>query len=160
MSLDVWLHFGHVISVIVWLGGGFTLSVLAARARASGDPAAVREFARALLYFGPRVLTPAVVGTLVFGVALVLSSAAWDFGQAWVLLGLGLFVVAFAIGVGYLARIGAELGRLANAGTAPATGPGDKTPAADLLGRWILGYRLVLAVLAVIVWDMIAKPGL
>src|SRR5439155_880201 len=29
-----------------------------------------------------------------------------------------------------------------------------------LLDRWILGYRLVLLVLVVAVWDMIFKPGL
>jgi hypothetical protein len=29
-----------------------------------------------------------------------------------------------------------------------------------LLDRWILGYRVVLVVLVVAVWDMVFKPGL
>lgn len=154
MTVDIWLKFGHILSAIVWLGGGLALSVVAARARASDDPGAVRDFARTLVYTAPRVMTPGVVGTVVFGVALVLTNAAWDFSQVWVLIGLGLFVVAFLIGVVYMSRLGAQLGRIAEA---PQETSAD---AQAVLGRWILGYRVVLVILVVIVWDMVAKPGL
>jgi uncharacterized membrane protein len=154
MNLDPWLKLGHILGAIVWLGGGFALSIVGSRARASNDPRVVQEFARTLSYVGPRVMTPAVIGTIVFGVALVLTSAAWDFGQLWVLIGLGLFVVAFAIGVGYLSRIGIRLGHLADA----------PLPSLDeanhLLSRWIVAYRVVLVLLVVVVWDMVFKPGL
>ena len=153
MDLTTWLRFGHILSAIVWLGGGLALSVIGSQARARSDPATIRDFGRTLGYVGPRVLTPGVLGTIVFGVALVLSSNAWDFGQGWILLALALFVVAFAIGVAYLGRIGLELGRL-DAASAPADA------AQDLIGRWIIGYRVVLVVLVVIVWDMVFKPGL
>jgi hypothetical protein len=106
MTLDSWLHFGHVLSAIVWVGGGLMLSIVGLRVRASGDPNAIRQFAGTLSYAGIRVLLPAVVGTLGFGVWLVLENAAWDFGQLRVLLALGLFAVAFLIGAVYLSRIG------------------------------------------------------
>ena len=154
MNLDGWLKLGHILGAIVWVGGGLTLSVLASRVRARQDPAAIREFGATLAYVGPRVLTPGVIATVAFGVALVLTSAAWDFTQLWVILGIALFVVAFAIGVGYLARIGLALNRLAGDAGAP-TGDADA-----LLGRWILGYRIVLIVLVVTVADMVLKPGL
>ena len=67
-------------------------------------------------------------------------------------LGLGLFAVAFLIGALYLGRIGIQLQRAAESGSA-----GDGRL---LLDRWILGYRVVLLVLVVAVWDMIFKPGL
>jgi len=113
MTLDSWLHFGHVLSAIVWVGGGLMLSIVGVRVRASGDPNAIRQFAGTLSYAGIRVLLPAMVGTLAFGIWLVLKNAAWDFGQLWVLLALGLFAVAFLIGAVYLSRIGTRLQRLA-----------------------------------------------
>jgi hypothetical protein len=128
--------------------------VVASRVRSSADPAAIRAFGGTLAYVGPRVLTPGVIATVVFGVALVLTSAAWDFAQLWVIVGIVLFVVAFAIGVGYLARIGIALNRLAGGGT------GSAEEADALLGRWILGYRVVLVVLVLTVADMVLKPGL
>jgi uncharacterized membrane protein len=154
MTVDSWLKFGHILSAIIWLGGGLALSFVASRARASDDAGAAREFARTLAYVAPRVMTPGVIGTVVFGVALVLTNAAWDFAQLWVLIGLALFVVAFLIGAVYLSRIGIQLGRIADSsGSSP---PDEKA----LLGRWIVGYRVVLIILVVIVWDMVFKPGL
>lgn len=85
------------------------LSIVGLRVRPSGDPNAIRQFAGALSYAGIRVLLPAVVGTLGFGVWLILENAEWDFGQLWVLLALGLFAVAFLIEVVYLSRIGTRL---------------------------------------------------
>jgi uncharacterized membrane protein len=104
-----------------------------------------------LAYAGPRVLGPATVGTLVFGMWLVVESAAWDFSQSWVRIGVTLFAVAFLIGAVYLSRLGLQLQRTASESAAGAK---------SLLGRWILGYRLVLLTLLLAVWDMVFKPGL
>jgi uncharacterized membrane protein len=131
---------------------GLMLSFVGARARASGDPKTIADFARTLAYVGPRVFVPALLAVLVFGVWMVLISAEWNFSQAWVLLALGLFVVAFLIGALYLGRIGIQFERAAESG-----GAGDGRL---LLDRWIVAYRVVLLVLVVAVWDMIFKPGL
>jgi hypothetical protein len=154
MTLDSWLHFGHVLSAIVWVGG-VMLSIVGLRVLASGDPNAIRQFAGTLSYAGIRVLLPAVVGTLALGIWLVLESAAWDFGQLWVLLALGLFAVAFLIGAVYLSRIGTSLQRLAVSDEPTAANEGS-----TLLDRWLLGYGMVLVVLLIAVWDMVFKPGL
>ena len=155
VNLDSWLHFGHVLSAIVWVGGGLMLSIVGLRVRASGDPNAIRQFAGTLSYAGVRVLLPAVVGTLGFGVWLVIENAAWDFGQLWVLLALGLFAVAFLVGAVYLSRIGTRLQRWAinDEPTSANDGP-------MMLDQWLLGYGMVLVVLLVAVWDMVFKPGL
>ncbi len=150
MSLDPWLHFLHILSAIVWVGGGLVLSVLGGRVRSSKDPGAIPEFAQTLTYVGTRVLLPAVVGTLVFGVWMVLENANWNFRQFWVLFAIGLFVLAFLIGAVYLGRVGIQLQRL---GAGDANGPA-------LLGRWLIGYRVVLLVLLIAVWDMVFKPGM
>jgi uncharacterized membrane protein len=48
MTLDSWLHFGHVLNAIVWVGGGLMLSIVGLRVRSSGDPTALRQFAGTL----------------------------------------------------------------------------------------------------------------
>jgi uncharacterized membrane protein len=151
MTLDTWLHFLHVLSAVVWVGGGFVLSIVGSRARASKDPNAIPEFSQTLTYIGTRVMLPAVVGTLVFGVWMVLENVDWNFSQLWVRLAIGLFVLAFLIGAIYLGRLGIQLQRLAS---------NDRAAAVAVLGRWLAGYWLVLLVLLIALWDMIFKPGM
>jgi uncharacterized membrane protein len=154
MTLEPWLHLAHVVGAIIWVGGGIMLSAVGARARQSEDPRLIGEFARMLSYVGLRVFTPAVVAVLVSGVWLVLASSEWNFTQLWVLLALGAFVVAFLIGAIYLSRIAIELERLVTRTDL------DPQAVRDLLGRWIVGYRVVLVILLFAVWDMVFKPGL
>ncbi len=153
MRLEIWILFGHLLSVMVWLGGGVMLYVLAGRARAGGDPA-ITDFARLLSYAGPRVLRPATLSTVVFGVWLVLQSDAWGFDQLWVQIGLGLYAAVFAGGAVGLSRLGINLQRAVERGTEGAAAR------RALLGQWISGYRMILLALLVTTWDMAFKPGL
>jgi hypothetical protein len=66
---------------------------------------------------------------------------------------MALFGVAFLIGAAYLSRVGIKLQRAANEGAAGAS------DTKELLGSWILGYRLILLTLLIAVWDMVFKPG-
>jgi uncharacterized membrane protein len=162
LELEPWLHLAHVAGAIVWVGGGVMLSLIGFRAWRSGDVALIREFARTLSYVGLRLLTPAVVVVLVSGVWLVLASAEWSLTQLWVLLALGAFVVAFLVGAVYLSRSALQLERTAAQGQPGSPDQGQDAglePARDALGRWLVGYGVVLAILAFAVWDMIFKPG-
>ena len=154
MTLEPWLHLAHILGAIIWVGGGVVLSLVGVRARQSEDPSLIREFARMLSFVGLRVLTPAVVAVIVSGVWLVLAGSEWDFTQSWILFGLGAFVVVFLIGAVYLSRIAIQLERLATRTDM------DPTAVRDLLGRWIVGYRVILVILLFAVWDMVFKPGL
>ena len=150
MTLYPWLLLGHILSAMVWLGGGLMLVFVARRARASRDPRAITDFGRSLSYLGPRVLAPSVVGVLVFGVWMVLDSAAWDFSQAWILIAIGLFAAAFLVGAVYLSRVVLRL-----VGSEGA----DAAVSRALLDRWLMGYVLVLVVLVLTAADMVFKPG-
>ena len=86
------LLFFHVASVIVWLGAGTMLGVLGI----FGGPANVAELGR---WIGPRVLGPAALGALAFGLALV-ANGHWTLHPLWIKLGLAAFVVSFALTVG------------------------------------------------------------
>ncbi len=153
MSLEPWLHFAHITGAVIWVGGGVMLSIIGGRARRSGNVALLGEFARTLSYVGLRVFTPAVVVVLVTGVWLVFAEGSGDFTQLWVLLALGAFAVAFLIGAVYLSRSAIRLERVVS-GPAP-----DVQAARDALGRWLLGYGVVLVVLLFALWDMVFKPG-
>ena len=146
-----WLKFLHILGATVWLGGGATLLVVGMRARKSGDPSTLAEFGRVVQHVGMRLLGPAWIVVLITGVWMVLVSAAWKFSQLWVLLALGFFALAFLIGAVYLSRVGIQLARMASSSQG--------TDGAALVGRWILGYGLVVATLLVAVWDMVFKPG-
>jgi hypothetical protein len=78
--------------------------------------------------------------------------AAWDFGQEWVQLALGLFGGGFLIGAAHQSTAAIRADR--------ALERGDHSAARRQLLRWSVGYWLILALLVVAVWDMVMKPGL
>jgi uncharacterized membrane protein len=151
-TLYDWLLFLHVLAAMVWVGGGVMLAVLAARVVRDPDPGAVGRFTGSLRVLGPLVLAPATVAVLGLGMWLVVDSEAWDFGQLWVQLGLGLFVAAFLVGTVWQSRSALAATR--------AAGREDDAEARRQLRRWLAGYWLIVALLVVAVWDMTTKPGL
>src|SRR3954451_1524269 len=144
-----WLLLGHVLAAMAWLGGWTVMTVLAGRAlRASDDE--VRRFVANLRVIGPRVLGPATGLLALFGLALVIESDAWDFGQGWIRAGLALFAVALVAGAAFLSRAGL--------GAERAVKSGDLAEARRQVARWAWGGRVVLLVLVVATWDMVFKP--
>jgi uncharacterized membrane protein len=151
-TLYDWLLLGHIIAAMVWLGGGVVLAALAVATLRSDDGHALAQFVGSLRTIGPAVLAPATIATLGVGTWLVLDSAAWDFGQTWVLLALALFAAAVVIGAGHQGRTAINAQR--------AIDRDDYTEARRQLARWTLGYGVVVSLLLVIAWDMVFKPGL
>ena len=151
-SLYDWLLFLHVLAAMVWLGGGIMLAVIAARVLRDPDPSAVGRFTGSLRVLGPLVLAPATVAVLGLGIGLVVEADAWDFGQLWVQLGLGLFAAAFLIGPVWQRRTALRAER--------AAARDDGAEAHRQLKRWLWGYRLIVLLLVVAAWDMTTKPGL
>ena len=137
---------------MVWVGGGVVLAALAVATLRGGDAQAVARFVGLLRVVGPAVLAPATIAVLGLGVWLVLDSAAWDFGQAWVLIALGLLAAAVAVGAGHQARVALAVQRAAERD--------DHAEARRLLARWTSGYAVVVVLLVVVAWDMVFKPGL
>ena len=147
-----WLLFLHVVAAMVWVGGVVALNVLATQVLRSGEPDAVTRFTAGLRVIGPLALAPAVAALLAFGIWMVADSDAWNFGQTWVLVGLGLFAAAFVVGAAFQSR--------AAIGAQRAAAAGDAGEASRQLARWTWGMRLILVLLLVATWDMVFKPGL
>jgi uncharacterized membrane protein len=150
-GLYEWLLFLHLVAVALWLGG-VVISVLGTLVVRSRELELVGRFAGSLRIVGPTVLGPSMLAVLALGIWLVVRSDAWDFGQAWVIAGLGLFAAAFVIGVVFQAR--------SAGGAQRAVDRGDQGEALRQLCRWIWGMRVIAILLVVAAWDMVAKPGL
>jgi uncharacterized membrane protein len=151
-ALPDWLLFGHVLAAMVWVGGIVVLGAMAVRVLRDEEPTAMGRFLAGLRRIGPIVLAPAPVLLVVLGLWLVGDSGAWDFGQAWVQIGLGLFVGAFLVGAAHQSRAALAAER--------AAGRGDHAEAARQLRRWAWGMALIVVLLVAATWDMVFKPGL
>lgn len=152
MNLQSWLLYLHIVGAMVWIGGGATMALVGVHARRHRDRASLTAFARTLGYVGVRAFMPALAIVLVTGLALVVDGAGWRLTQAWLLIGLALFLVAFLVGAIYLSRVGIALER-----TVQSTGF-DPRAVSELIGRWLAGYGLILVVLLAAVWDMVFRP--
>jgi uncharacterized membrane protein len=150
-ALYDWLLLGHIVAAMVWLGGGVMLAALALVTLRGGDEGVAR-FVGGLRVIGPAVLAPATIVTLGLGIWLVLDSAAWDFGQGWVVVALALVAGAIGVGAGHQGRTAINAQR--------AVERDDHAEARRQLTRWTWGYAVTVALLLAIAWDMVFKPGL
>jgi uncharacterized membrane protein len=145
------LLFAHLTCVVTWVGGTICLQVLALRARRSPDRMA--EFLGDAEWVGHRLLAPASVLVVVFGVLLA-NEVGYDLSDTWILLAFAAFLLSFAVGAAYLDP---ESGRLSE--LVSEFGPGD--PAVRRRIRRVgLVSQVELLILVAVILDMVTKPGL
>jgi uncharacterized membrane protein len=146
------LVLAHVLAAMVWLGALVILAAFALRILRGAEPEEAGRFVGSLRVIGPLALAPAPLTLLAAGLAMVGDSDAWDFGQGWVQLGLGLFAAAFLVGAAHqsLTAIAAER----------AATRGDHAAAIAQLRRWAWGTALLIVLIVLATWDMVFKPGL
>jgi len=142
------LIFLHILGVAGWLGGGihsvFTFSAVADLEPEAAGAAIQQLNKREDRYFGPSLAL-----VLLTGIGLVLTSDAYDWGDTFVLIGLGVFVVAAILN----STIGKRNGqRLVDAG---AAGSGIR----EALKTWRRGSVWDFVILFVALWAMITKLG-
>jgi uncharacterized membrane protein len=87
----------HVVTVIVWLGAGFTMDLLFLRAERTRNPAEIGKTAELQEWLVPRVFIPTGLLTLILG-ALLVWDGPWSFGDLWILIGLAAWLGAFGVG--------------------------------------------------------------
>ena len=147
---DVYLML-HVVSAIVWLGGGLALSILGTRIAKAHDPVRMVAFARDAEWMGNRIFLPASAAVLIFGF-LMIHAGFPAFDQFWIQLALGLFAVTFLTGSLFLGPQAGKIGKLIQQ-------HGQESPEVqDQIRRVLLVSRLDLLTLYSIVVVMVAKP--
>lgn len=147
---ELWL-FLHVTAAIVWIGGAAAIQVFGILTKRAADPAKSAFFAQNVSYTVMRVFLPAALVVLGAGVGLTVNGD-WDWGEPFISAGLLLWGLVSLVAFGYLGRaIGRAGAELASAGPSPAL--------ALRLRNLVWGSRVLLAVLVVIVFLMVVKPG-
>ncbi|MGH8929868.1 MAG: DUF2269 family protein [Egibacteraceae bacterium] len=120
MNIYALFKFLHVVSVIVLVGGVFTLNVLSGRLARERDPAAVAALSRQATFYGRSVLGPATGITLIAGVATA-AIGRISFATLWIAWGLLAILLSGILGGTAIRRAGEQLSELA--ATAEAGGP-------------------------------------
>ena len=153
MTLYELLLFVHIGASIVWIGAGIlSLTLATAYDRDSDDPA-IKRFLADQEWLATRLFIPSSLVVVIMGVALIIESDAWSFGQLWIVLGLIGYAATFVTGLFFIKpaseRIGAEMEREG----------GRLTPRlrADIR-KLIVTARVDYVTFALVVFDMVAKP--
>ncbi len=143
------VKFLHVAFAVVWVGGGFTIMLLAVRADRAGDIVGMLQTMRATGELGNRLFLPASMLTLLSGFLLCWF---WiGFTDLWIVIGL--------IGFATTATIGATIFKPTADRMAAMIAKDGVTPAALDVGRRILKIaRLDYTIMLIVVADMVLKP--
>jgi uncharacterized membrane protein len=145
------VKFCHIVSAVIWVGGGFTLMLLAVRAERASNIQGMLHTMRATGELGNRLFAPMSMLTLAFG--LVMCWFWVGFSDLWVLIGLAGYATTFTIGTTIFKPTADRMAKMIAADGV--------TPAALAVGQRILrAARLDYAVMLVILADMVLKPTL
>ena len=149
-SYDLFL-FLHITAVVVWVGGALTGQFFGYLTQKAQDPARSAAFGRDIYLIATRVFLPSSIVVLLSGFALQ-ADGNWDWSEPFLWLGLLLWAVVSVLAFGYVTRqLAATGGRIAAEGPTP-----------ELVARiryLVLVARVLIAVLVVIVFLMVVKPG-
>ncbi len=96
------LLFVHITTIALWIGGGFMLALLGARAAKEGPPPPqmVVKNLQFMEWLGPHFYAPVILITLVSGIWLVIESGL-GFGHFFVIAGLGMAFLGAGMGLGF-----------------------------------------------------------
>jgi uncharacterized membrane protein len=149
MSLYEFLLFLHVAMAVIWVGGGLMMQFFGLRASMSGDPARLAALGADIEWIAKRVFIPSSLLAFLSGIALVLESDFYGFGDDWIVIGLLAYATTFFASLLFLGPESGRIGALIQQGS-PEAGPRTL--------RLIMLSRLDLVVLFFLIYDMTVKP--
>ena len=141
----------HVTFAVVWIGGGFLLTLLGIIAEQKNDPDEIAIVARQAAMVGEKVFAPAGLVVLLMGIAMMLNTN-WGWGSFWIVAGLVGYAATFLTGVGVLSPLAKKI-------TASVAENGPTHPETiALTKRILLIVRIDVALLLLVIADMVTKP--
>jgi uncharacterized membrane protein len=142
----------HVISVVIWVGGGASLAILALLTQRAGDAHALANLVRQIETMAMRVFTPASLVALGFGFALV-EKQGIGYGSFWIDFALAAWALSFVLGAGLIGPRTARLRALIDE-------RGEDDPLVQRgIATVLLLARIDVTMLLLVVVDMAAKPS-
>ncbi len=151
MTLYELLLMLHVFSAIIWLGAGFVFTVMVALARKEGDSAREASYHADIDRLATVLFIPAAMATFVFGLLAAIEGN-WDFGQAWIIIGIAGWLLSFLIGVLYFKPESEKIAALGEQGEA------GMSEAMMRSKRMIAVDNFELTTLYVVAASMVLKP--
>ena len=142
----------HILAVVIWVGGGFTLNILGTRVTRTQDGPRMLAFAADAEWVGQRIYMPSSIVVLVGGVLAVIEGP-WGFDDPWVGIGIAGIIVTALTGSLYF---GPELGRISEIGRSRGV---DDPEVQRRIARLVPLLRIDLVILLLIIVDMVIKPG-
>jgi uncharacterized membrane protein len=141
----------HILAVVIWIGGGLFLTVMALLAERTNDAVQLASLAKMAAFAGHRIFAPASLVVLAMGIAMV-ENAGIGFDHFWIAFGLIGFLITFVLGIGVLAPRSKRADEL----MAEKGLEAPETQAA--ISNLLLIARADVAMLLLVVVDMVTKP--
>ncbi|HVX80364.1 MAG TPA: DUF2269 family protein [Devosiaceae bacterium] len=139
----------HVLSVILWVGGGFVFVVLGVFASTRSDPAEIIAVCKNVALLSTRFFIPMALLTVIFG--LITAFVGGLYGTLWVWIGLAGFVATFLTGALILGPNSEKL--------VAADKAGESAKALALAQFVLKTAKFDYVVLLLVISDMVLKPG-
>jgi hypothetical protein len=146
------LLFCHIACAITWLGAGLLSQVQSTRAARSTDRNAILHLLKDSGGLALLIFIPASMGTLIFGILLVIVGG-WGFESLWVVLALAGFLASFVVGNFVLKPSAAKIAETVKR-------DGNSAEVMSVARRLILAGRIELVILYSTVANMVLKPSL
>jgi len=143
----------HVLSAIVWLGGGFLITAQAERAKRAKNDEDLVAIAISADYWTTHLFIPVAFVLLVCGFGMI-GTGHVGFSHPFIVIGLTGWAASFALGVGFLGPQSRQVKQLA------AASKGVVTP--EILGRVdriLMVARIDMVILLVVAAVMVIQPG-
>jgi len=141
----------HVGFAVIWIGGGFLLTILGIMAERENDPAQLAAVAKQVALVGQKLFSPSAGIVLLAGIAMMINTN-WGWGHFWITVGLIGFASTFVTGVAVLAPRSKRIDELID--TVGVEAPETH----DAIRQLLLIARFDIAVLLLVIVDMVVKP--
>jgi uncharacterized membrane protein len=141
----------HVIFAVIWLGGGFLLTLFGIIAEQRNDPNEIATVARQAAMVGLKLFAPAGLIVFLMGIAMMLNTN-WGWGKFWIVVGLIGYAATFLTGLLVLDPLAKKIDA-----SVQANGPAHPETIA-LIKRTMFIVRFDMAMLFIVVADMVTKP--
>jgi uncharacterized membrane protein len=146
-----WYLAVHILAAVIWVGGAFTIQLLAVRASRPSAVLQVGSLASEIEWVGTRFFIPSSLVLVIMGFLLV-GNRDWDW-HFWLVFALVVWIASFLVGAAFLGPQSGKLGK-----DVEQYGP-DSPQATARLQRIFLVSRIELVFLLLVVLDMALKPG-
>ena len=142
----------HILSAVLWVGGGVSVHILGRWVAREGDPERMVVFNRDAVKIGNVFYAPLAIVLIVAGVLLV-EEVGYSYGDLWITLGFVGWLFSLALGVGFNAQQSRKFEAAVAAG-----GPASADAQAGIR-RILMVNSIEVLVLVLVVVDMAVKPG-